>query len=265
MYPVRIFLLLLAIVVSLIADDVLEYVPGQDLQIPLRVSEQRENGRSRVIEFRDCTKIDVTQDWSSQDLFSEKHGNTLLLSLRKAPFSQQIQVFGDDGVHYTLFVFSSDRSEELSGSVVVYGKKADANGAHDPQLDLPEPYDSQVIRLTKHVYGHKLQPDVVSTEDFDKQLLKEGVRKVGRRILEKDSYSIMSIRIYRVKDVQCHMCIAQTKGDADQIIFPFQEVIVPRQIAILPRTFDFIDNQNPGIILRKGKPRILYIFSLAKD
>ncbi len=246
-------------------EETIQY-HGGDIQFPMRVSIAREQHYSRIVTFADCMKIDITQDWSPADLFAEKRGNTLTLQLRSPTFSTPVQVFGDDGQVYVLNVFPSDREGDLSTKVKVFGSPRDAADARKgAAASLPESIDSQLNRLTKHLYGYKLQPDASYAPDYDKAELEKGNKVVGRIIKESDSFSIKSIRIYRLKDVVAYMCPVVARGDNEKVYFNFQTIYIPNQRSILPRTIDIVDPKNPGITLIKGKPRILYFFALAKD
>ena len=246
-------------------EETIQY-RGGDIQFPMRVSIAREQHYSRIVTFADCTKLEISQDWSPADLFAEKRGNTLTLQLRSPTFTTPIQVFGDDGQVYVLNVFPSDREGDLPTKVKIYGLPRDsADGRKSAAAGMPESIDSQLNRLTKHLWGFKVQPDATYAPDYDKAELEKGNKVVGRIIMESDSFSIKSIRIYRLKDVVAYMCVVVARGDNEKVYFNFQTIYTPGQRSILPRTIDIVDPKNPGITLLKGKPRILYFFAIAKD
>lgn len=245
-------------------DTVIEFTGG-DIQFPVRPTVYRESQWPRVVTFPDCTTISVRQDFASDDLLAEIQGNTLRLMLLKPTFSTPVYVVGDNGTIYPLVVFAAKSNEEPPNQVSIVDVRSREAAKSGKGPAGPEPLDSQVIRLVKHIYGFKPQAGVTESVDLDQDELKKGVRKVGRRIFETDNFQIMSIRVARLRDVVCHTCIITYRGEKDSVFFNFQEYVVPNEIAKVPRTIDVIDPKFPGMILKRGVPRVLYIFSQAKD
>jgi hypothetical protein len=246
-------------------DATLTYDTGHDIMVPIKPSLERENHWRRALVFQGCKKISAQTDADPADLYTEIKGNVLYVMLLKPQFTTSLFVTGDNGIQYPLFIYGADRNEDLPGQVTVTLGN-DAAKAKKSLLDqVPESLDSQVIRLSKHVYGHKLQDGVQESPEFDREQLDKGVRQIGRRFYESDSFSMLSVRIYRMKDIECHMCVVTTKGDHDSVSFPFQDLVVPNQLFFLPRHIDVVDAQYPGMILRKGEPRVLYLFCRASE
>lgn len=261
----RLCLLLVLTCVGLIgaegvAPSQIEY-GGGDIQIPLRVSTAQETW-GRLLVFDGCKSLSVNQDWNPADLDATKSGNTLYLRLKNPSFTTSMFVLGDNGVSYSLFVFPTDRAEPLPGEVHVVLPQGRSGSADD---GLPEPTDSQVVRLMKHVFGYKVNQGVKESPDWDQDALKEGIQRVGRRVIENDTFVIRSIRIYRYKNTIGYMTAVEYRGDKPEVFFNFQEIVVPNLVAVMPRTFDFIDPKYPGIMIRKGELRVVYYFCETKE
>lgn len=232
----------------------------QVISVPMKPSSPGEAHWSRRIVFQGCKEIGITQDWSNNDLFAEKRGNALFLQLRNPAFTTPIHVDGDNGRFYSLFVFASDRAEPLAPVVVVTTPPAGGAGSGKAE-DLPESISSQRNRVAKHVFGWKPQDGVRESADYDLEALKQGEKRVGRRIVENDTFSAKSIKIYRYKEMSAYMVVIEYKGDKPRYFFNFQTVYVPNFAGAMPRTIDFIDPKFPGIMLEKGKPRVVYYFT----
>lgn len=234
------------------------------LEVPMVPTVIGQANHARVLVFRDCTTIQVTKDWRDQDLQVEQRGNTLTFWLLNPTFTAAIPVFGDNGRIFNLNVFGTDRVG-LDPLINVYGAKASDAKRVAFADGLPESLDSQIIRLAKHVYGYKPQADATMADDYDQEKLKAGERVIGRRVIENDDFAIKSMRIYRIKDIICYMCVVVHRGQGGPKVFPFQSIHVPGLRAIMPRTISTVDREYPGMVLMPNEPRIVYIFCRSSE
>jgi len=258
----RIWLILwamLAVTSSAWAEDV-TLAESDTLDVPLTPTVIGQANHQRVLVFRDIATFQVTKDWRDQDLQVEQRGNTLSIWLLNPTFTAVVPIFGDNGRIYNLNIFGTDRPG-LDPIINVYGAKSAEAQKKSFTDGLPESMDSQIVRLTKHVYGFKPQTDVMVADDYDQEMLAKGERVIGRRIQEIDDFLIKSVRIYRLKDMICYMCVVVHTGrEPGPKVFPFQSLHVKGLRGILPRTISVVDREYPGMVLRNNEPRIMYIF-----
>jgi len=235
------------------------------IMVPIKPSTAREAHFSRVITFIGCNAIDFKQDWADQDLSVIKRGNTIEVKLQNPQFSTTLNVFGDNGIVYPLMVYASDKQETLPSEVSIVLSK-DRNGANaDPGANLPEPIDSQMVAITKHVYGFKPQSGVMESPDYDRDALAKGEKRIGRLVYESDAFVMKSIRIYRYKQVAAYMVVDLYRGDKLSVFQNFEELKIPRGLGKLPRTMDFLDPKFPGMLLKRNQPRIVYFFEMVRN